>query len=94
MLKENLLLNKYAGHLEASEIEPSNELVHFLCEQFLEIFNGYTMASEQCKCGGSMNIYQAVEEIPNDKFKELNSIEAIELYSCTSCEKWQLDFIG
>lgn len=94
MLKKNLLFVEYEGHCKASEIEPSNKLVHFLCEHYLEIFNGHTMASEQCKCGGSMNIYQAVEEIPTDKFQELNSIEAIELYSCTSCEKWKLDFIG
>ncbi|MDZ4453230.1 hypothetical protein ORM34_20330 [Bacillus cereus] len=94
MLKEHLLLNEYGGHFESSEIEPSHELVHFLCEQSSEIFNGYTMASEQCECGGSMNVYQAIEEVPTDKFKELNSIEAIELYSCTSCEKWKLDFIG
>lgn len=52
------------------------------------------MASQQCKCSGSMNVYQAVEEIPVDEFKELSSIAAIELYFCPSCKKWKLDFIG
>lgn len=94
MLKENLLLNNYVGHFEASEIEPSRELVYFLCGESLKIFNGYPMASQQCKCDGSMNVYQAVEEIPVDEFEELSSISAIELYFCPSCKKWKLDFIG
>ncbi|KXI72208.1 hypothetical protein ACS51_02200 [Bacillus cereus] len=93
MLKENLLLENYAGHIEASEIEPSSELVYYLCSNALEIFNGSLINSMQCECGNSMNVYQAVE-IPVDEFEELSDIVEIELYICLSCKKWKLDFIG
>ncbi|NWK72598.1 hypothetical protein HWX41_27135 [Bacillus paramycoides] len=94
MLRENLLLNNYEGHIEASEIEPSHDLIYFLCGESLGLFNGCMITSEHCKCGGSMNVYQVVEGIPFDEFKELSSIAAIELYFCTFCKKWKLDFIG
>ncbi|AJI31802.1 hypothetical protein [Bacillus thuringiensis] len=79
MLRENLLLNNYEGHIEATEIEPSHELIYFLCWESLEIFNGYIIISEHGKCGGSMDVYQVAERIPVDEFKKLSSIEAIEI---------------
>ncbi|MCU5722249.1 hypothetical protein [Bacillus cereus] len=94
MLKENLLLNNYAGHNEASEIEPSRELIHFLCGEYSEIFNSSLITSVQCECGESANVYQSVETMPINEFKELEGIVAIELSICTSCGKWKLDFIG
>lgn len=94
MLKENLLLKNYAGHHEASEIEPSRELIRFLCVESKEIFNSYTIASVKCECGESVNVYQSVETMPIKEFKELEGLVATELSACTSCGKWKLDFIG
>lgn len=94
MLKENLLINNYAGNEEASEIDPSRELIHFLCGESSEIFNGHFISSVKCECGESADVYQSVETMPIDKFKELEGIVAIELSVCTSCGKWKLDFIG
>ncbi|MCU5732823.1 hypothetical protein [Bacillus pacificus] len=94
MLKENLLLENYAGHFEAAEIEPSRELVYFLCSNSLELFNDIVLDSEKCECGENMSVYKIVDRIPVGKFEELFSIVAIHLYFCSSCKKWKLDFIG
>ncbi|HHT7057338.1 TPA: hypothetical protein ACTZ2U_005345 [Bacillus cereus] len=94
MLKENLLLENYAGHFEASEIEPSRELVYFLCSNSLELFNDIVLDSEKCECGESMNAYKTVDTMFVNEFEELTSIVSINLYFCFSCKKWKLDFVG
>lgn len=94
MLKENLLLENYVGHFEASEIKPSRELVYFLCGNSLELFNDIVLDSEKCECGESMNVYKMVDTIPVNDFEELIGIISIHLYFCSVCKKWKLDFVG
>lgn len=79
LLRENLLLNNYEGHIEATEIETSHELIYFLCWESLEIFNGYIIISEHGKCGGSMDVYQVAERIPVDEFKKLAVLKLLKL---------------
>ncbi|MGM2788644.1 hypothetical protein [Bacillus cereus group sp. Bce018] len=94
MLKENISLKNYGGHYEASEIEPSSELVYYLCSNALEVFNSRSIESSQCECGEYMDVFRTVDTVPFDKFEELDGIVVIELHFCPHCNEWKLDFIG
>lgn len=92
---EELLFKKYRGFEPSSEIEPSKELIEFICNNFMSLSLKFPCASDLCdSCGNSTKIYCVEENMPFSQFVELEDINHIELEFCGICKEWKLDFVG
>ncbi|PFZ33875.1 hypothetical protein COL77_30625 [Bacillus wiedmannii] len=96
--KPNLDISKYKGIVLSSEIVPSTKLIQYICDNYKGMSFLYDGSNEVLDCGHDyvdLKVYAVEKEnIPVDKFKELEGIVMIEIFICTNCGKWKLDFLG